>query len=165
MDKYRATTFHHSVAQLLFFTPRVRKDIQTAVVFLTSRVRIPYEGDWQKLRRVLKYIRSAIHMPLILRVDNLNIVKLWVDASYAMHPDCRNHTGAKMSLGWVSVSSMPKIQKLNSRRWTEAELIGLDDVLPEFLWSKYFIDAQGFEVAGAVMYQYNLRAMHLKNNG
>ena len=104
-------------------------------------------------------------MPLILRVDNLNIVKLWVDASYAMHPDCRNHTGAKMSLGWVSVSSMPKRQKLNSRRWIEAELIGSDNVLPAFLWPGYFIGAQGFKVAEAFMYQYNLRAMLLKNNG
>ena len=47
-------------------------------------------------------------MPLILRVDNLNIVKLWVDASYAMHPDFRSHAGATMSIGWVSVARMSK---------------------------------------------------------
>ena len=38
-------------------------------------------------------------------------------------------------------------------------------MLPEFLWSRYFIEAQGFEVDGAVMYQENLSTFLLKNNG
>ena len=88
LDKDRAVTFHNSVAQLIFATPHIGKDIQTAVAFLTTRVRSPDEGDWRKLRQVLQYIRSTIHTPLILRVDKLNIVKWWVDASYAMHTDC-----------------------------------------------------------------------------
>jgi len=33
-----AQHFHHSVAQLLFLSTRVRRDIQTAVAFLTTRV-------------------------------------------------------------------------------------------------------------------------------
>ena len=37
-----------------------------------------------------------------------------------------------MSLGWVSVNRMSKRQKTNSRISTEAELIGADNVLPEF---------------------------------
>ena len=58
--------------------------------------------------RVLQYIRLIIHTKLILRVENLNIVKCWVDASYKMHLDFWSHTGAKMSLGWGSVASMSK---------------------------------------------------------
>ena len=46
--------FHHSVAQLLFVSTRVRRDIQTAVAFLTTRVKRPDEDDWGKLKRVLK---------------------------------------------------------------------------------------------------------------
>ena len=75
-------------------------------------------------------------MTLILRVDKLNIVKWWVDTSYAIHPDCRSHTGVKISLGWGSVSIMSKRQKINSIRSTDAELIGVDDMLPTFLWSR-----------------------------
>ena len=87
LDKDQAITFHNSVAQLIFTTPHVRKDIQTAVAFLTTKLRSPDEGNWRKLRRVLQYIISTIHTPLILRVDKLNIVKWRVDASYAMHPE------------------------------------------------------------------------------
>ena len=37
-------------------------------------------------------------------------------------------------------------------------------MLPEFLWLRYFIEVQGFKVEEAVMYQYNLMDMLLKNN-
>ena len=49
-------------------------------------------------------------MPLVLGADNLNIIKWWVDASYAVHDDMNRHTGAIMSLGRRSVLSMPKIK-------------------------------------------------------
>ena len=78
-------------------------------------------------------------MPLILRVNKLKIVQWWVDASYAMHPDFWSHTGASMSLGWGSVTSMSKRQNLYSIISTEAELIGADDVILAFLCSIYFI--------------------------
>ena len=70
-----------------------------------------------------------------------------------------------MSLGWVLVSSMSKRKKLNSRSSTEAELIRSDGVIPAFLWLRYFIEAQRFKVEDEVMYQDNLSAMILKNNG
>ena len=77
---------------------------------------------------------------------------------------CWSHTGATMSLGWGSVASMSKRKKLDSGSLTEAELIGEDDVLPEFLWLGYFIEAQVFKVEEAVMYQDNLKSMLLNNN-
>ena len=56
----RMKDFHHSVAQLLW----VRRDIQTAVAFLTTttRVKKPDEDDWGKLKRVLKYLKGTKHM-------------------------------------------------------------------------------------------------------
>ena len=108
LDEDRAAKFHHSVAQLLFSTPRISKDIHTYVELLTARVRSPDEYYWRKLQLLLQYIRSTIRMSLILRVDKLNIVKWWLDTSYEMHPYFQNGTGQTMSLGWVSVSSMSK---------------------------------------------------------
>jgi hypothetical protein len=79
LDETMARAFHHLVAQLLFASSRSRKDIQTTVAFLTTRVRSHDEDDWGKLKRVLKYIRGTIHMPLVLKADSLNVVKWWVD--------------------------------------------------------------------------------------
>jgi len=36
LDEERALAFHHTVAQLLFMATRARRDIQTAVAFLTT---------------------------------------------------------------------------------------------------------------------------------
>ena len=52
-------------------------------------------------------------MSLILRVDKLNIVKWWVDASYKMHMNFWIHTGATIYLGWGSINSMSKRQQIN----------------------------------------------------
>ena len=50
LDEDQDTEFHHSVAQLLFATPRISKYIQTYVAFLTTRVSISDNYDWCKLR-------------------------------------------------------------------------------------------------------------------
>ena len=75
LDKKRAKDFHHSVAQLLFVSTRVRRDIQTAVAFLTTRVKRPDEDDWGKLKRVLKYLNGTRHLKLTLSVDDLSILQ------------------------------------------------------------------------------------------
>ncbi len=46
LDEEQALAFHHTVAQLLFMATRVRQDIQTAVAFLTTRVKSPDKDDW-----------------------------------------------------------------------------------------------------------------------
>jgi hypothetical protein len=41
LSEEQSLAFHHTVAQLRFMATRSRRDIQTAVAFLTSRVRSP----------------------------------------------------------------------------------------------------------------------------
>jgi hypothetical protein len=79
--------FHHSVAQLLFASTRARKDIHTTIYFLTTRVRNSDEDDWGKLRRLMRYIKGKINLPLVLRADSISVIKWWVDASFAAHDD------------------------------------------------------------------------------
>ena len=45
----QAQQFHRAVAQLLFLSCRMRRDIQTAVAFLTTRVKRPGTDDWGKI--------------------------------------------------------------------------------------------------------------------
>ena len=44
LEEERALAFHHTVAQLLFMATRARRDIQTAVAFLTTRVKNSRRG-------------------------------------------------------------------------------------------------------------------------
>ena len=49
LPEEQAVEFHHIIAQLLFISNQARWDIQTALAFLTTRVKGPDEDDWGKL--------------------------------------------------------------------------------------------------------------------
>jgi hypothetical protein len=70
---------------------------------------------------------------LTLPADSLHNVRWWVDASYAVHPDTRSHTGGAMSRGRGIIYGTSKRQKLNTKSLIEAELVGVDDVMPQVL--------------------------------
>ena len=111
-----------------------RPDIQTLVSFLCTRCKEPDEDDWGKLKRVLKYLYGTIHTKLCLLVDNLQTLKWWVDASYVVHWDSRSHTGMVMYMGLGDAMSGSWHQKLNTVSSTEAELVGIDDVIKHIMW-------------------------------
>jgi hypothetical protein len=164
LDKATSEFFHATVAKLLFLCKRGRPDIQTAIAFLCTRVRQPTKHDYNKLARCIKYLRGSVELVLRLSADNLNIIKWWVDASYGVHHDMRSHTGGTMSMGTGSAYSTSQKQKLNTKSSTEAELVGLDDVLPRALWTKYFMEAQGYGVS-TIVAQDNQSTMRLAENG
>jgi hypothetical protein len=56
-------------------------------------------------------------------------------------------------------------QKLNTRSSTEAELVAVNDAMSKILWTRLFIEAQGYTVSDNVVYQDNQSAMLLENNG
>jgi hypothetical protein len=165
LNEKEAELFHHFTAKLLFLSRRARPDIQTAVAFLTTRVKSPDEDDKKKLRRCMQYLRGTPEIVLTLEADNLHVVKWWVDGSYAVHPDMKSHTGATMTLGKGSVYSASTRQKLNTKSSTEAELVGVDDLMPQILWTRYFLEAQGYDVHENTVYQDNQSTMLLENNG
>ncbi len=68
-----------------------------SVAFLRTCVEPPHEN--KKLSQMMKYLRVSIGMPLTLEASCLAIMELWVNGSYAGHPDMLNHTGGTMSLG------------------------------------------------------------------
>ena len=165
LDEERAMAFHRTVAQLLFLCMRARRDIQTAVAFLTTRVKQPDEDDWGKIKRVLQYLRATRTLRLRLSVDNLQCSKWLVDASHGVHWDCKGHTGAAMTLGEGAGISLSNKHKQNAKSSTEDELYGVDNTMTKILWSLEFIRAQGFDMTHALLYQDNKSAILLELNG
>jgi hypothetical protein len=45
------------------------------------------------------------------------------------------------------------------------ELVGVNDVLPQVIWTKYFLEAQGYGIKDSVVYQDNKSAMLYEQNG
>ena len=157
--------FHHLTMQLMYLNQRGRPDIQTAVAFLSSRVANPDQDDYMKLGKVIKYLESTIHLTLHLQADETNLLQWWVDAAYANHSNMKGHTGATFTMGHGSINSNSLKQKLVARSSTEAELVGVHDILPQILWTRNFLISQGYPVQENVIYQDNMSAMLLENNG
>ena len=165
LSEEKADVFHSVTASLLFISRRCRLDIQTAVAFLCTRVSCPTMDDWKKLRRVLQYLRGTIDLVLTLGADNIRKVKSWVDVSYGTHDDCKSHTGGAMSWGWGVLLTKCQKQKLNTKSSTEGEIVGASDYLPNIIWARMFLEAQGFELEENILYQDNQSAMLIEKNG
>ncbi len=161
----KAVEFHNLVAKTLYATKRARPDTCTAIAFLTTRVRAPDKDDWKKLTHLMKYLRGTRTLPLILSANGSGILKWWVDAAFAVHPNMRGHSGGGLSLGrgFPIVSSTK--QKLNTRSSTESEIVGADDFMPAICWTRYFMEAQGYQVQDNILYQDNKSAILLEKNG
>src|SRR5210317_2223723 len=80
-----AQEFHTLVAKGLFLCKHARPDIQTTIVFLTTRVKEPDEDDWKKLLRMMRYLNGSKDLVLTLSSDGTGICKWYIDASYAVH--------------------------------------------------------------------------------
>ena len=66
--------------------------------------------------------------------------------------------------GSGSIIIISKNQKLNTTSLTEAELIGADATMPQTLWIRYFLEAQGYGIDKNILYQDNMSAMLLEKN-
>jgi hypothetical protein len=165
LNQERIDTFHTITAKLLFLSKRARPDLQQAVGFLTTRVKCPDTDDWKKLCRVIKYLRGTAGLKLTLEADDAHVIKWWVDAAFGVHNDMRSQTGMTMTMGKGSVYASSVRQKLNTRSSTEAELVGADDAIGMILWTRLFLENQGYMVRDTKLYQDNQSAMLLEKNG
>jgi hypothetical protein len=165
VSEEKAQFFHTYVAKTLFLCKRARPDLQTAVAFLSTRVQCCDEDDFKKLKRMLQFIRATKDEYLTLSASSLHNVRWWVDASYAVHPDMKSHTGGAMSLGLGVIYGTSKRQKLNTKSSTESELVGTDDVMPQMLWTLYFLEAQGYKIDDNVLFQDNKSSILMETNG
>ena len=118
--------------------------------------------------RLMRYLNGTKDLTLKLDANsNMRVIKWYVDASFAVHSDFKSHTGAVMMFDRSkgAVQSISRKQKLNTRSSTEAELVGVDDVAVMILWTKLFMEAQGYDVDKNIIYQDNKSAILLEENG
>ncbi len=146
----------------MFMAIRVRRDIQTAVAFPTTRVKSPDKDDWGKLKRVLKYLNGTKYLKLRLSVDNLGLLKGFVEASHNTHWDCRGHGGAMFTMGKGAATSYSRKVKLNSRSSTETELTNIRHVYAEDVMVVVFHTITRLQagVRGTVSGQYQYATAH-----
>ena len=164
LDQTHRADYHTFVAKGLFACKRARPDIQLPISFLSTRVKEPTEHDWIKLHRMMKFLRDTIDDPLTLTADKLNLIQFSIDASFAVHPDMKSHSGMTMTMGKGTVIASSRKQKINTCSSTEAELVAVDDNAAILLWTRLFVKAQGYEPNITVL-QDNQSTIKLHENG
>ncbi len=165
LDQARAKAFHNIMLKGIYVTKRVRPDISLSIAFLTTRVKGPDIDDWRKLCHLVEYLRSTRELPLILAANGTGVLRWYVDALFAVHPNMRGHTGGAMTMGTGFSLDKSTKHKLNTRSSTESEIVAVDNLIPQILWARLFMKAQRFAVSNNILYQDNKSAMLLETNG
>ncbi len=114
---------------------------------------------------MVEYLRSTRGLPLILAADGTGVLSWYVDASFAVHPDLKGHTGGAMTMGTGFPLDKSTKHKLNTRSSTESEIVAVNNLIPRKLRVNLFLKAQGFAVSNNILYQDNKSAMLLETNG
>jgi hypothetical protein len=70
-----------------------------------------------------------------------------------------------MTLGKGVMQSIARKQKMNVQSSTEGKLVAVDDAATMILWTKLFLEAQGYNVDKNIVYQDNKSAILLETNG
>jgi hypothetical protein len=158
--------FHTIVAKLLYLSKHSRPDILLATTFLCTRVQNPGGDDLKKLNRLVKYLNGTKDMGLRIHNDS-DILDLCIycDASFAVHPNLRSHSGAIITVGNIPVFFKSNKQKLNTKSSTEAELVAISDVLPQALNTAYFLEEQLKQQVIPKLYQDNKSTIAMVKNG
>ena len=86
----------------------------------------------------MRYFRGTSKLSLTISANGSGILKLLVDASFAVHPNMRGHSVEVLSLDrrFPIVSSTK--HNINTRIYTETELLDVDNIMP--------FSAQGYNV-------------------
>ena len=97
----------------MFLCKQARMDIEPAVAFLATRVKEPNEQDWNKLMRMMRFLKGTINDVVQLEADDSQTLTWYIDAVFAMHPDMKSHTGAVFTLGKGAIIASSTKQKVN----------------------------------------------------
>ncbi len=100
---------------------------------------------------MIEYLQSTCDLPLILGANGTGVLSWYVDASFAVHPDIRGHTGGAMTMGRGFPLDKLTKHKLNTRSSTESEIVAVNDLIPQILWMHLFMKAQGFVVRDNIL--------------
>jgi hypothetical protein len=77
----RSECFHAVTAQGLFLCKRARLDVCPAIAYITTRVTCSTEFDWDKLTKMMKYLKQTTTDRLTLSADDTKKVRWHVDAA------------------------------------------------------------------------------------
>ena len=149
---------------IMYLATRTRPDLLTIAGVLMQRSRAPKRSDLQMLRRVESYIRGTKDYVRVIDPKSL-VVDACVDASYAVHPDYKSHTGFMLRVGGSVVHANSTKQKLVTTSSTQSELAALSSVVDRIVWARNWMLEKGIAQPVTRVLQDNQSTMRLAEQG
>lgn len=165
LSEDQASFFRTIVLKGLFLAKRGRPDLLTTINFLCGRAKQPTQQDWTKLQRLMKVLQQTMDDVLTLTADGSHVARWYVDAAFACHSNMVSQTGGCLTLGDGIIFGMASKQKLNTRSSTESELVAVDDMIGQVLWTRRFLESQEYYLRDCIIYQDNQSAIKMETNG
>ena len=128
-------------------------------------MKYPDTYDYKNMERVTKYIQGTIGLPLISSIEKYGNIKWYLDEVFLVQKDLRIHNGGFMTMVKRGAYAQSSKQKLNTKSLTGTDIGGVDGVLTQVIWTRYFLKKQGYEIRDNVLYQDNQSAIKLEKNG
>ena len=135
------------------------------VAFLCARVKYSTVEDRSKLDRLLKYLNGTVDQVLVLQPTKDLSVKGYTYAAFESHDDGKSHTGLVVKVGGATVLCMSSKQKIVTRDFTEAELVGLSDRMLPVMQFQEFMQGQRYGVQTPEIFQDNTSTISLVTKG
>ena len=101
----------------------------------------------------------------VIGVTSLKTLVTWVDVAYVVYRNMRSQMGGMSSFGFEAIQTKCLKQKTNAKSSTEAELVGVSEVLPYNIWMTIFLKVQGYELEENILMQDNMSAIKMGKNG
>jgi hypothetical protein len=114
---------------------------------------------------MITYIRNTIYLPLTIEMNDSRKAHWWVDASFATRYQLRRYqlrsqTGATLTMGFRSIYSMSRKQKLNTTSLIEAEIVGVHDTISQIIWVRHFFHSVGKQICPTTSFFNTIKAQY-----
>ena len=145
-EEVEAGKFASLLMTLMYLARFTRPDILLAVSALATRMRSPTDGDWTKVKRILKYLKATPQLGVRYKAeDGGPVLRFYVDASHAVYPDGKGQGAIIITLGSGPVLAKTWKLKHVCLSSTEAEVSALSEAGTYVVWTREFMRELGYE--------------------
>ena len=145
-EKFDRVHYLGMVMSALYLTRLTHADIPFPTLFLATRSQSPTVDDYQKLCRVLKYVKRGPEYGVLFRKDAGICATVYTDASHGLHEDGKGQIGIIATLGSGYVGARSSKIKMITLSSTESEQLALCEATTYAKWMRKMLKDLGHEM-------------------
>jgi hypothetical protein len=151
-------TFRRVVGKAMYGCS-VRPDMSYTVKELARRLASPTVNDWQRMHRLLRYIRGTMNTILELNPGERHgehgerdegVLRVYADADWATGPSRRSTTGGAIFWNGVLLTCWSRTQPVVALSTAESELLAMTTGVQEGQFARHLLDELGVKAAVTV---------------